>query len=206
MARGFTFYGMDIIQGAPLFWYFLAKYVRKETPRNLQKFKNTRQFKYTHAYAFAHFLFLVSLSYSIVAPFILYAAVIVFLFGYVIMKYQLFHVYESKQESGGEWWPLTFSLICLSLGYFQVVTFLSIANSTGVSQPPAIYVSILPLITLCYWYYSSKFYSECTELTESEEPCSCSCPIMSPVFIDPLIDVWVHDQQNSELESVQSTH
>jgi hypothetical protein len=50
-------------------------------------------------------IFIIGLTYSVIAPLVLPFVVAFFGFGYLVMKYQLMYVYIPQYESGGRFWP-----------------------------------------------------------------------------------------------------
>jgi hypothetical protein len=206
MVRGFNSYGMEIVQGAPLFWYYLAKHFQSSSPRTLKTLSDTREFQYMKTYGFAQFLFLVCISYSIVAPFVLLPTVIVFTFGYIIMKYQLFFVYHTHREGGGEWWNIAFSLLCISMAFFQTVTFLSLGTIAGIEAPPSIYVTVLPFITFGFWYVCTRYFGPkgrfVKESRSMEGVKSVPCKLQDPCYSKELFAVWVDDQHSEKWEQL----
>jgi hypothetical protein len=114
------------------------------------------------------------------------------------MKYQLFYVYETRKEGGGEWWPIAFSLLSISMAFFQVVTFLSLATIAGVDTPPAIYVTILPFITFVFWFSCMKYFLPKTKyLRDSrmiDELKSVPCAMEDPAYSKELFTVRVDGQ------------
>jgi hypothetical protein len=125
------------------------------------------------------------------------------------MKYQLFYVYETHKEGGGEWWPIAFSLLSISMAFFQIVTFLSLATIAGVDTPPAIYVTVLPFITFVFWYACMKYYMpKTTYVHESrtvDEIKSVPCTLEDPAYSKELFTVCVDEEYVELWERLQDS-
>lgn len=65
-------------------------------------------------------MFLIGLSFSVVAPLLVPFSVAWFMFAWVAWRHNLTYVYQRKYESGGLMWPFVFNRICVCLGLFQV--------------------------------------------------------------------------------------
>ncbi len=119
------------------------------------------------------------------------------------MKYQLFYVYQTKKETGGEWWPIAFGIICCSIIFFQGVTFLSLATICGETTPQAIYVTILPFITIGFWYACTRYYGEKAKYLQGKPGNSVPVQMVDPVYNEPLNKVWVHERHEELYEKMQ---
>jgi hypothetical protein len=131
---------------------------------------------------------------------------VIFFFGYLIMKYQLFYVYVTKKETGGAWWPIVFGTICITICFFQLITFFSLASIGGATIPPTIYVTMQPVFT-CFFYYICMSYlmPKCELLkAEDEDIISCEPLIIDPCFESKLPELWVYDHHIEELQEMES--
>jgi hypothetical protein len=218
IASGITFYGIEIIQGAPLVLTFLKKRFLNSTPREEYQLSEAPNFNYLVIYGFLSMAFLTGTSFSLLAPLIVPFCAVTFGVAYMTMKYQLFYVYQTQHESGGIWWPKIFNVVCFSIGLFQatvfgaLVVFGTVARSS-VSRYPNLMVAPLPFLTFGFWLYctvmlepQSQFLSKDLNVNvpnykreERFETDVLKNRVFNPAVIKLLPKVWVRKDVASEL-------
>jgi hypothetical protein len=162
VSGGYAFYGIEILQAAPL----LIKYIKKRyfvtTPREEYELADAPTFDYMPIYGFLLASFLVGISYALIAPLIVPFVALTFTMAYYVLKYQIFFVYRTEFESGGKWWPVVFNILCVCILCFQLSTFGALVvqgaqpDIPGVvnsSKIPNLLIFPLPFITLAFWGY-----------------------------------------------------
>ncbi|KAK5672208.1 hypothetical protein BDV3_000727 [Batrachochytrium dendrobatidis] len=160
---GYTSYGVEIIQGAPLVIGYIKRKYFTLTPRQEYELNDEPAFDFMITYGFLTLVALIGLGYAVIAPIIVPFVTVLFLLAYVVMKYQLLYVYEVKQETGGTWWPKVFNIMCFIVGAFQLMTFGSIVvtsavkSSTGNGKSQSMIVVVLVFITIAFYLFCS-FY------------------------------------------------
>jgi hypothetical protein len=162
IAGGYTFYGIEIIQGGPLIINFLKKRCLTNTPRQEYELGNAPFFNFMPIYGYSLLIFLVGSCYSLISPLIVPFAALTFGMAYFAWKYQIYYVYRTEYETGGLWWPKVFNMICVSLILFQTTTFGALVvqgalpDVPGIpngSRIPNVLIFPLPFVTLAFWIY-----------------------------------------------------
>jgi hypothetical protein len=211
VAAGLTYFGIAIIQAAPFFMKYIKKRFFAKTPRDFDSLNEPEEFQYLEIYGFLLTVFMLSMAYALVAPLIIVFAAVSFCLAYVVFKYQLMYVFESKLESGGAWWPLVFDILCFSLGFFQVFTIGSllliaagdVLPGRGNPRIPAYLISPLPFVTILYWIYLTFVIRPKSELVDtihsiSERPQRqeiLNDRIFNPAAVKELPKMWVNPDQ-----------
>jgi hypothetical protein len=98
-------------------------------------------------------IYLLSLTFSVVAPLLLPFSVAWFACAWVQWRHNLCYVYQRKYESGGLMWTYMFSRICICLVVMQLFTFCVLAVKGAFVQAFLI-VAFLPALTV-------KFHRSC---------------------------------------------
>ncbi|KAI8473306.1 MAG: hypothetical protein J3K34DRAFT_411580 [Monoraphidium minutum] len=98
-------------------------------------------------------IYLLTLTFSVVAPLLLPISVIWFIFAWVQWRHNLAYVYQRKYESGGLMWTYLFSRICICLVIMQLFTFCVLIVKQAYVQSFLI-IAFLPALTI-------KFYRSC---------------------------------------------
>ena len=153
------------------------------------------------AYGSLIFTFLVSMTYAVVAPLISPFAFMIFGLAYVVLKYQHIHVYETKIESGGSWWPRVFSMLCICIGAFQLMTFCCIyliagKRATKVYAPLSAWLIFVSFVftVIFHYYVKGKFMALSSVMKESIPPKEheeLGHHVSDPAFYQPLEKVWM---------------
>jgi hypothetical protein len=132
------------------------------TPRQEREIDKPPVFEFTTTYGLLLVSTLVAFSYSVIAPLISPFALILFFLAYMVMKYQLFYVYETRVESGGTWWPKIFNMVCVIIGFAQLATLTAIVMLSTLrsgkihGKIQAIFLAILPVMTFMFWLYGRR--------------------------------------------------
>ena len=164
IAGAATFFGIEILQGAPLIVKFIKKRLISTTPREFYQLQESPKLDYVAMYGVVILPFLTGLCYSLVAPLIVPLVALTMGGAYVTLKYQIFYVYETKNESHGIWWPRVFNLACIILALFQLTTFGSlVVKAAQLKVPgksdgrlPNLIVILLPILTFIFWVYCNS--------------------------------------------------
>ena len=214
-------YGVEILQGFPLLYKLVMRLFRL-TPRQRHKLDRPPRFDYMLYYGSMLVPFTVALAYSVVAPLIVPCAFVLFVLVYIVMKYQMRYVYETRIESGGTWFRKVSGFICICMAMFQLLTLGAIVlicgarSKTGNGRTQAILTAILPFLTFLFWLMISKilgpkaqFYSVPTtspfetRAHADEDVIPLDNTLFDPVIVKPLMKVWVDLDQ--KLPTVYST-
>ena len=98
-------------------------------------------------------IYLLSLTFSVVAPLLLPFSVAWFVFAWVQWRHNLCYVYQRKYESGGLMWTFVFSRACVCLVAMQLFTFCVLAVK-GAFVQGFLLVAFMPALT-------AKFHRSC---------------------------------------------
>ncbi|KAI8804347.1 hypothetical protein BJ742DRAFT_776203 [Cladochytrium replicatum] len=173
LATYLTSYGIEIVQGVPLLKWMAKRAFSRLTPREEDELNKPPMINYAPLYGTLLVLYLVTLCYCVIAPLIVPLAAILFLCAYVVMKYQVMYVYETKKETGGTWWPKVFDLVCISMMIAQVVTLGAVLLIIGQSRQTnskvqAILVGVSPVLTLLFWFVCRRFIAPRSNYVSSD--------------------------------------
>lgn len=198
---GYTAYGIEIIQGVSLLMNLFQRTFFKMTPRQQYTLNQPPSFSYMATYGSLFIAFMVSLAYCLVAPLITPLAASLFGIAYLALKYQMFYVYTTKIENGGNWWPRIFDVTCVVIALFQLMTFGAIVftaanrSSTGNGKLASLLVAVLMAVTLVVWYTMRRYFNY--RANDIQVPVSprrrgeLDCHIYDPCMGKPLDKVWV---------------
>ena len=203
------------MQAVPfLLKWFKSKYFIK-TPREFKELDEPVDFPFMEVYGFLLTVFLMAMTYALVAPIIIVFAFVVFTLGYFVFKYQLFYVFENECDSGGLWWPILFDLLCFSILIFQICTFGALvlvgADATiANSKIPNYLVIPLPFVTVVFWIYMTYVVRPKTELVDdkfvvnsAQETCkTLSDRIFNPALVQDLLKIWLAPQHQQKLPEI----
>ncbi|KAJ3027361.1 hypothetical protein HK097_006161, partial [Rhizophlyctis rosea] len=177
LATGFTSYGLEIVQAAGLLLTFIRRHVFRLTPR--QKYENNKPpaLNFAVYYGAGMIAFLVAVCYGVVQPLILPFACVYFFLARVVLKYQCSYVMETRVESGGSWWLNIFTLLCISLTLFQLVTFGAIFLASSALNKKNTYPGRLAsfitagamLATLLFYIICTRYYGPRAEYVSKKE-------------------------------------
>ena len=102
-------------------------------------------------------VYLLTISYSVVAPLIVPFATIVFFAGFVTLKYLLLFVYKPKVETDGLWVNKAINMTIACIVIFQISTcgavFVLSKGTTSTGFICSILLLCLPVLTLAFWAY-----------------------------------------------------
>jgi hypothetical protein len=219
---GYTFFGLEILQGLSLSIALYQHYFKNHTPRELYQRNVTPDAPYVLLYGFLLMTFLLGISYSLISPLIVPFTAVSFGIAYVAMKYQLVYVYDSKVDSGGTWWPTVFNLLCFSIFVFQFMTFGSVfvvgfrtsLQTVNHGLIPNVLLMILPFTTIFYWIYMKRNicgqgdfmeHREYSPIAYSEKfpkHDTVSERVFNPAVSKPLRKVWVRNDLLFLLDSL----
>ena len=173
MLRATTIYGMELLRIVPLILVNVRrKYFAKSSIEDKESWEPPEMW-YSAQYAEILLVFIIAMSYSVLAPLVIPFAVLYFGFGYVTWLNQLLFVYVPKWEGDGEMWPIVFHRMMVS----TVVFLLFMMGLFGLKQTVSISVLILPLLVICviFWHNVNQVFakqsaaltfSSCTKLRD----------------------------------------
>ncbi len=205
-----TGYAIDIIQAAPFIINSFSRRFLFLTPRAEHELNQPPKFDYTRTYGQILLILLIGTSYTVIAPIIMPFLYIYFVVVYLCMKYQLFYVFETRQETGGTWFLKIWNLICLCLLFGQlvfmsvVIVYSSIYQTHMYSVTQAGLSIVLPILTVIFWMIMSRGivkkarYMDDTMLNAKvEDPSVVESPF-SPLKQTSLTKSWSEDSLITE--------
>jgi len=147
----FAGFPLQLLQPGRLIVGGLKKKYLALTTREFEAAEAAPLLDYGVAYCPHLFIFLVSITYCVIAPIIIPFAAIYFTLGWLVQKYMLVHVYVQKFESGGVFWPVAYSKMSSSLLIAQVC----LVGIFGLKEVPAQAALVVPLpfLTLLFDRY-----------------------------------------------------
>ncbi|KAI8892568.1 hypothetical protein BC833DRAFT_611308 [Globomyces pollinis-pini] len=223
ITTGYSFFGIEILQGYPLVYGFVKRKFFSYTPREAFRLHETPKFNYMPIYGFLMMAFLLGACYALVTPIIVPAVAISFFVAYMCMKYQLYYVYETKTETGGIWWPKVFNLTCATIGFFQVTTFGAMVVVGVQSSPtgkqgniPNVLVFFLPFMTAAFWFYINSvvkpkgefvdkdhnIMNESLHVDERLNSVVLKDRVFNPAVVKLLPKIWVTDRMKPFLTNI----
>ncbi|EDO37194.1 predicted protein, partial [Nematostella vectensis] len=108
MLYALPFYSLELLQLFPLILWPFAK-CSQRTPREEKESWRPSSLPYDQMYSDHLLMFMVGLSYSVLAPLISPFVVMYFGFGCVVWTYQVLCVYIPTHSTGGKLWPVIFN-------------------------------------------------------------------------------------------------
>ncbi|KAF9430819.1 hypothetical protein BGZ94_003608 [Podila epigama] len=144
---------LDLFQLVSLFFYWVKTTV---TPRENKAMEKPGIFDFPTFFSAHMFLLTVALLYSVVAPLVLFFAVIYFSLASLVYKYQLMYVFRTKVETGGRLFRVVYNRLLVALVLFQVVM-IGILNLKQ-AHKHSLAVLPLPLLTILFKLFLSKNY------------------------------------------------
>lgn len=167
IVKAFAGLGMEMIRMAAFFSAALKiLFTSNLTPRErwatplfggIRSMFNPGWFPFAKIYAQDMLLFIVSATFSCIAPLILGGSLAYFAGAALVYKHQTLYVYEPVYETGGKWWPKMAKCIVVGLAIAQ-------ATMVGLlilkeSYEPAYCLGAALIITIFYYYHLSKMYT-----------------------------------------------
>lgn len=148
---------VDIAQVISLTWIWFCRTFRNPTPRQAIEWTAPPPFEY--AVYFNYFLFYatVALSFVTLQPLVLPITALFFAVDYFLKKYLLLYVFITKNESGGQYWPVIFNRLVFATTFSNFVVAIVVKGTGGTWTK--IY-SMIPLpiaMGLFKWYCTQAF-------------------------------------------------
>ncbi|KAI8910795.1 hypothetical protein EDD86DRAFT_274903 [Gorgonomyces haynaldii] len=212
---------LEIIQAAPFVMTFIRRRFLKSTPREQFKLNEPPRLDYMATYGSLLFTFFNTLAYSLTAPFIVLFAALLFWIYFLVMKYQLYYVYETEQEEGGRWLGHVFFLMCLSVAGFQFATFGMIVvncafRSFNNGKTQSLLTALGMLLTGFFWFFIRNYvapkadfvskHQEDVAFADVDEPShpadQLEKRVFNPYLVKPLPKIWVSPQQQAQLQQL----
>lgn len=149
MLNTFSVFPMKLLTVGPLVVGFLKKKFLAKTPKELLLAEVPPLIDYAVTYSPALLVFIIGYCYASLAPLVLVFATFYFGLGFFVAKYQALYVIVNGYESGGLFWPIVFSRVCIGL----IVGQLTLLGALGLKQVPAQASALLPLPFLSFYFY-----------------------------------------------------
>ncbi|KAL1923547.1 uncharacterized protein VTP21DRAFT_8527 [Calcarisporiella thermophila] len=146
---------LDLAQVASLIIIWMRKNFTNPTPRQLRELTRPHSFQYPIYYNLLIFTMTVGLVYSVIAPLILPFCAVYFAVTYIVLRYQLLYVCQTKVETGGRMWRVVFNRILASTLLFQLLM-LATVNMKASNRLYAIALAPLPFLTIAFKVYCRK--------------------------------------------------
>eukprot|EP00842_Homolaphlyctis_polyrhiza_P004817 jgi/Hompol1/5336/HPOL_001231-RA len=108
LLAGYTAYGVELIQGAPLVIGYIKRNYLSVTPRQEYALNDEPAFDFMITYGYLTLIMLIGFLYMLIAPIVVPFIFVLVCLAMIVFRYQLNYVYESKYETGGTWWPKVF--------------------------------------------------------------------------------------------------
>ncbi|KAF9169968.1 hypothetical protein BGX20_009601 [Mortierella sp. AD010] len=143
---------LDLSQAVSLAMYW----AKTMTPRESKALNKPDVFDFPLFFSVHLFLLTVSLLYSVVAPLVLFFALVYFSLASLVYKYQLMYVFRTRVETGGRLFRVIYNRIIVALVLFQIVM-IGILNLKGAHKHS--YATIpLPILTILFKIFLAKTY------------------------------------------------
>ncbi|XP_032233382.2 CSC1-like protein ERD4 [Nematostella vectensis] len=165
MLYALPFYSLELLQLFPLILWPFAK-CSQRTPREEKESWRPSSLPYDQMYSDHLLMFMVGLSYSVLAPLISPFVVMYFGFGCVVWTYQVLCVYIPTHSTGGKLWPVIFNRMVASLIIFHLL----MIGIFGLKENFTIALLVLPLpvITSVFYYFMQQYYYEPSRFLSQE--------------------------------------
>ncbi|KAG0027218.1 hypothetical protein BGZ82_009109 [Podila clonocystis] len=144
---------LDLFQLVSLFLYWAKSTV---TARENKQMDKPAVFDFPTFFSAHMFLLTVALLYSVVAPLVLFFAVVYFSLASLVYKYQLMYVFRTKVETGGRLFRVVYNRLLVALVLFQVVM-IGILNLKE-AHKHSIAVLPLPILTILFKIFLAKTF------------------------------------------------
>lgn len=164
--KAYTGLGLELIRFPSLFAYWCKLvFTSNITPRDrkaiplfgaLRDILNPGWFPYNKILAQDALVFVISATYSCIAPFIILAGLAYFSMAVYVYRHQMIYVYEPIYETGGKWWPIMARCFVVALLFAQATMVgMFILKETYVE---IYFLALLFFATLGYYWYVSSIY------------------------------------------------
>jgi hypothetical protein len=204
---GYTAYSIELVQGWSLLYNLIRKTFWNPTRRQIYKMEQPPGFSFLRSYGTLLFSFMISSQYSLVAPIVTPFAAMFFGFAYLVLKYQMLYVYETKVESGGSWFPRVFNFICTGIGLFQFATAMSVMVTANMNLNPgrltALFILLSIPLTFIFWSTARTYLlpqaNAMEEVVRPKFVNQLDSHIFAPCIGNPLPKVWIDAKYVDEL-------
>ncbi|KAF9212710.1 hypothetical protein BGZ59_006409 [Podila verticillata] len=144
---------LDLFQLVSLFLYWAKTTM---TARENKQMDKPAVFDFPTFFSAHMFLLTVALLYSVVAPLVLFFAVVYFSLASLVYKYQLMYVFRTKVETGGRLFRVVYNRLLVALALFQVVM-IGILNLKE-AHKHSIAILPLPILTILFKIFLAKTF------------------------------------------------
>ena len=149
----------DLASPKELFFYWL--YRTKccgKTKRLRRKAEELQTIDYAESYANHMITFLIAMSYSTLAPFLLIWAAVYFGIFYFYHRYQIIYVFYPSQPAAGNLFPAIFARCCWSIVVYHVL--LGGVFALNIFIPGAAIMFVLACLELCFLFWTDKQFHQ----------------------------------------------
>ncbi|KAJ3129022.1 hypothetical protein HK098_002874 [Nowakowskiella sp. JEL0407] len=218
LLAGAAGYAMELSQAISVVTNFVSRLFARNTPRQIADQNKPKAIAFSSWYGSLLLFFLVAFTYAVVAPLLTPIAFILFFFAYLVLKYQIYYVAETKHETGGAWWPKVFLLACISVSFAQaffgcVILLILGTLTTNAGRIVTILSLILPLTGIAFYIICilillprSQYANLRTLANDTQFPTKPTTgshiQAHNPLLGKALWKVWVTDEAKPILPSI----
>ncbi|ORX84793.1 DUF221-domain-containing protein [Basidiobolus meristosporus CBS 931.73] len=147
----------EMLQINRLLYYYIRAVLQFSTPRKILSLNRLTKFQFGTTFPEHTLIFVIGLTYSTVAPFILFFVTVYFLIYYFVYHHQFQYVYDSViHQTGGLLFPKAMEHMVVGIYFFQL-TSLGLIMAKG-GAVPAVGMVILILITTGIVRHGKRVY------------------------------------------------
>ncbi|RIA91460.1 hypothetical protein C1645_724172 [Glomus cerebriforme] len=150
------FAAWDLAQFVQLIYIWFKKKILSPTPRNLKELSIPQGFDYPVYYNIHLFFFTVGILYSVIAPLILLFCYLYYTLAYLVYRYQLMYVFNTKIETGGIYWKAVFNRLIFAIIFWQL-TMIGVMNLKGAHVQSIVVIPLIFFTLIVKLYCLSKF-------------------------------------------------
>ncbi|CAB4436024.1 unnamed protein product [Rhizophagus irregularis] len=151
----------DLAQLVQLIYIWFKKKLLSPTPRNLKELSMPPDFDYPVYYNTHLFFFTLGILYSVIAPLILVFCYLYYVLAYLVYRYQLMYVFNTKIETGGVYWKAVFNRLIVAIIFWQL-TMIGVMNLKG-AHIQSVTVAPLIFLTLMVKLYCTNRFDQSTK-------------------------------------------
>ncbi|RGB38934.1 hypothetical protein C1646_755152 [Rhizophagus diaphanus] len=146
----------DLAQLVQLIYIWFKKKLLSPTPRNLKELSMPPDFDYPVYYNTHLFFFTLGILYSVIAPLILVFCYLYYVLAYLVYRYQLMYVFNTKIETGGVYWKAVFNRLIVAIIFWQL-TMIGVMNLKGAHIQSVTVAPLIFLTLMVKLYCTNKF-------------------------------------------------
>lgn len=146
LISGVGYFPLQLLKIGPAIMHITKKLFCK-TPRDYAELSTPVILEYAWLYGQPMIIFVITLTYSVISPFLLFSGSAYFLVGYFVNKYLMMYVYFRPYETVGLFWPMIHTRLVYGIYLLQI-------TSIGVFIiKNRIYCAtmVIPAVLFTYW-------------------------------------------------------